>query len=226
MGDSLLGRPSRDLSVSNLNVDKTLLLQCRRLECILKNPLSGPIAQIIAKGPITVPLHETPSVALLSLPWQSIQIQPLNNNVDVTLDSFGTVNVTLPFSFSNHIIGFNTGTTTSNASFLTNLNLIAQQVPPQSDHTVETHIIFNPDTEPPMTTLAIKTMHNDHVKTLHGAIISASATNIKTPGVYAASPLLVLSDLTIPPAVANIILHQVHMQIVLLAPTVNPQVTD
>ena len=205
--------------MSNLNVDKTLLLQCQRLSCLLNNQSSGPIAQIITTGPVTVPLHEIQSVPLLSLPWQSIQIQPFNENV-VILDSSGTLNVTLPFGFSNHIIGFNT-------SFITNLNLIAQQAEPLLDHTVETQLIFNPDTEPPMTTLAIKTMNNNHVKTLHGAIVSSSATNINTPGVYEALPLLVLSDLTPPPMTANITLHQVNMQVAFLAPTtVNHQVTD
>ncbi len=231
MGDSLLGHPAQDLSVSNLNVDKTLLLQCQRLSCILNNLSSGAVAQITAIGPITVPLHEVQSVALLSLPWESIKIQTFNRNVDVIVDSSGTLNITLPPlnmtlppNFSNHIIGFNTGST--NASFLTNLNLIAQQAFPLSDHTVETQLIFNPDTEPPMTTLAIKTMNNDHVKTLHGATISAT-TNRKTPGVYTALPLLLLSDLTTPPPIANVTLHQVHMQVVLLAPTtVNSQVTD
>ena len=219
MSDPISGRTPSDLSVTNLNVNNSLTLQCQRLECILQNLASRPVAQIVATGRVTTTLQQFESVPLLNLAWDDIQVQALDRTVDVILDDTGTINVVLPRGG-----GAIRGLLLPSSQFFTNLNVIAQG---QNDHTIETQILFGAGSTPSSSTMAIKTMTQNNVKTLHGEIVTIQKpTAIKTPGVYTALPSVVLSDLTPPPAVGNLILHRVVMQVGVFAATVNPQITD
>jgi hypothetical protein len=172
-------------------------------------PCDGPavVAQITATGPVGVQLFQGVPVPLLNLGWSDIEIEQFDPHVDISIDSGGVINTIEDFP----------GTVILSTQSLTSVNLIAQGPPaPELEHTLESKISFQATTTQGVALLAMKTMTNGHVKTLHGEILSDSALRtppISYPGVYVSLPFINLSTLTPHSVPANITLHQAVVQV-------------